>query len=83
MIELERLEKHVFNFFFEILFKTIWVCDKVLSMLDSSERSVKFLPVLMELIVWGATDERVDDLLEKIVKTEKKTEWERMFTNAS
>lgn len=52
--------------------KTIWVADKVLSTLDSHERSVKFLPVLMELIVWGATDEKVEDLLEKIVKAESK-----------
>ena len=40
--------------------------DKVLSSLEKTER-VKFLPVLMEVIVWGATDEKVDDLVEKII----------------
>lgn len=31
----------------------------------------KFLPVLMEVIVWGATDEDVDDLVDKIVRSNK------------
>ena len=30
---------------------------------------LKFLPILTELIVWGATDENVDELVEKIVKS--------------
>merc|ERR1719394_64713 len=46
--------------------KTISLVDKVLSSLEKNER-VKFLPVLMEVIVWGATDEKVDDLVEKII----------------
>jgi flagellar motor component MotA len=47
--------------------QTIWVGDKVLSMLESDEREYRFLPVLLELIVWGSTDENIDDLLSKIL----------------
>ena len=32
----------------------------------------KFLQVLMEVIVWNATDEEVDDIVDKIVKVNDK-----------
>jgi len=48
--------------------KTICVGSKVLATIDGSEH-FKFLPILTELIVWGATDEKVDDLVEKIIKS--------------
>ena len=49
------------------LFQTISLVDKVLSSLEKSERC-KFLPILLEVIVWGATDEKIDELVEKIIQ---------------
>ena len=51
-----------------IIIQTICVGSKVLSTISDSEH-FKFLPILTELIVWGATDENVDELVEKIVKS--------------
>lgn len=50
-----------------ICIQTISLGDKILSSLEKSERS-KFLPVLLEVIVWGATDEHVDELVGKIIR---------------
>ncbi|CAG5079194.1 Oidioi.mRNA.OKI2018_I69.PAR.g9193.t1.cds [Oikopleura dioica] len=47
--------------------KTLSMCDKVLSALNKSEHE-KFLLVLLEVIVWGETDEKVDGLVSKILR---------------
>ena len=51
--------------------KTIWAGDKVTSALSDDEM-YKFLPVMMEMIVWKASDENVDDLVKNIVKKEER-----------
>ena len=38
----------------------------------SDEEMYKFLPVMMEMIVWKASDENVDDLVKNIVKKEER-----------
>jgi len=47
--------------------KTLSMCDKVLSALNKCEHD-KFLLVLLEVIVWGETDEKVDGLVSKILR---------------
>ena len=51
--------------------KTIWAGDKVTSAL-SNEEMYKFLPVMMEMIVWKSSDEDVDELVKNIVKKDDK-----------
>ena len=41
---------------------TIWAGDKVTSALSSDEL-YKFLPVMMEMIVWKSSDENIDHLV--------------------
>jgi len=50
---------------------TIWAGDKVTSAL-SDEEMYKFLPVMMEMIVWKSSDENVEDLIKNIVKKEER-----------
>ena len=57
-------------FLFINVFKNIWVGYKVLSALYPDERS-KFLQVLLEVIVWNATDENVDEIVNKIVHSKQ------------
>ena len=45
---------------------TIWAGDKVTSALSSDEL-YKFLPVMMEMIVWKSSDENIDHLVRNIV----------------
>ena len=52
-------------------FQTIWAGDKVTSAL-SNEEMYKFLPVMMEMIVWKSSDEDVDELVKNIVKKDEK-----------
>ena len=52
-------------------FQTIWAGDKVTSAL-SNEEMYKFLPVMMEMIVWKSSDEDVDELVKNIVKKDDK-----------
>jgi len=51
--------------------ETIWAGDKVTSAL-SNEEMYKFLPVMMEMIVWKSSDEDVDELVKNIVKKDDK-----------
>ncbi|CAG5106339.1 Oidioi.mRNA.OKI2018_I69.chr1.g2798.t1.cds [Oikopleura dioica] len=48
--------------------KSLAMCDKVLSALEKFEHEEKFLPVLMEVIVWSETDERVGDIVKKVLQ---------------
>ena len=48
------------------------MCDKVLSALEKYEQEEKFLPVLMEVIVWSATDEKVGDIVKKVLQPKDK-----------
>ena len=50
--------------------QTIWAADKVTSALADDEM-YKFLPVLMEMLVWKKSDEQIDDLVKNIVKSEE------------
>ncbi|CAG5107245.1 Oidioi.mRNA.OKI2018_I69.chr1.g3224.t1.cds [Oikopleura dioica] len=52
--------------------KSIAMCDKVLSALEKYEQEEKFLPVLMEVIVWSATDEKVGDIVKKVLQPKDK-----------
>ena len=45
---------------------TIWAGDKVTSALSNAEM-YKFLPVMMEMIVWKSSDENIDHLVKNIV----------------
>ena len=45
---------------------TIWAGDKVTSALNNDEM-YKFLPVMMEMIVWKSSDENIDHLVKNIV----------------
>ena len=38
----------------------------------SNEEMYKFLPVMMEMIVWKSSDEDVDELVKNIVKKDDK-----------
>ena len=46
--------------------ETIWACDKVTSALASDE-IYKFLPIMLEMIVWKASDEQIEKLVKDIV----------------
>lgn len=46
--------------------KTIWAVEKVTSTLRTDEM-FKFLPIMMEMIVWKASDEEIDSLIKNIV----------------
>ena len=47
-------------------YKAISLVYEVLSALDGDEEANNFLPVFSEVIIWGATDEGVDDLIDKM-----------------
>ena len=68
----KKLQPCIFEvtFLFINVFKNIWVGYKVLSALYPDERS-KFLQVLLEVIVWNATDENVDEIVNKIVHSKQ------------
>ena len=53
-------------------FKAINLVYEVLSALDGDEVQ-NFLPVFSEVIIWGATDEGLDSLIDKMTNKEWKS----------
>ena len=43
---------------------------EVLSALEGEKETSNFLPIFSEVIIWGATDEGVDDLIDKMANKE-------------
>ena len=51
-------------------YKAISLVYEVLSALHGDEEIQNFLPVFSEVIIWGATDEGVDELIDKMANKE-------------
>ena len=52
-------------------YKAISLVYEVLSALEGDREIQNFLPIFTEVIIWGATDEGVDDLIEKCMTATK------------
>ena len=52
-------------------YKAISLVYEVLSALEGDREVQNFLPIFTEVIIWGATDEGIDDLVEKCMTATK------------